>query len=98
MRHAVIEWKEEDRRVRLLSRRRSGSEESKKRMAEQHSKPRAEEPEKRPEEAQIHGFVSSRQLLPFGLGLILLLAGCFMWGNQSPDSASPDTLATPALT
>lgn len=64
-------------------------------MAEQHSKPRSDD--KKSEIAEDSGFVSSRQLLPIGLGLILLLAGCFFGGNQSTDPDTPDTPA-PTLT
>jgi len=37
-------------------------------------------------------------LLPFGLGLILLLAGCFFWGNQSNNLTSPDTPVVATIT
>src|SRR4051794_39940236 len=67
-------------------------------MAEQHSKPRTNATDKSSEIAQHSSFVSSRRLLPFGLGLILLLAGCFFWGNQSNNPASPDTPVVATIT
>lgn len=54
-------------------------------MAEQDSKPTT---------ADSKAPTYSRRLLPFGLGLVALLAGCFWWGSQPQDFNAPSALAT----
>jgi hypothetical protein len=77
-------------------------------MAEQDSKPTSEEPqpmppdvmppEAMPEESQPSPALSSRRLLPLGLGLVALLVGCFWWGSQPAESTQQEAIATPVLT
>lgn len=54
-------------------------------MAEQESRPTSEEPADQPETAHPSKPTLSRKLLPFALGLILLLVGCFWWANDPAD-------------
>lgn len=51
-------------------------------MAEKDIRPATEEPEISPEEVRQTGYFSSRRFLPIGLGLLILLVGCYWWGSQ----------------
>jgi hypothetical protein len=68
-------------------------------MAEQHTKPIPEEPERTPQEVHPKGAMPSRRLLPIGLGLIALLIGCFWGGNEPPAEPLMDApLVIPTVT
>jgi hypothetical protein len=68
-------------------------------MAEQDRKPTKVVPEKRLEEGHPARKVSTRQLLPIGLGLMLFLVGCFWWGNRPESETTLEEIpALPTVT
>jgi hypothetical protein len=67
-------------------------------MAEQDSKPTVDGADSQPEETRTTAVISSRHLLSLGLGLVVLVAGCFWWGSQPTEPNAQETLATPTIT
>ncbi len=66
-------------------------------MAEQDSKPKSEEQESKPQEIHQAGVISARRLLPVGLGLVILLVGCYWWGSQPSETKRQEILETPVI-